>query len=250
MIRVRLAAPSEGSSLNGDDNVYAPPAADLTTTPGLRAGVPVPPYRDPGIRARWAVAGLAASTAFAIAVYFANPTALNPNDLAHAMTLFALLVIVAVLSIGAVVAFCMWFHRVYANLPALGHATPRFTPGWAVGYFFIPILNLFRPYQAAREAWIRTEDALAGDTGGFAVERGAGLVGVWWALWIAMNLVSNFENMAPATSGGAADAAFLRSVQLVGVLLTTAATTAAIAMVLGLTGRQRKAAAKLGVDAR
>jgi hypothetical protein len=29
----------------------------------------------------------------------------------------------------------------------------KYSPGWAVGSFFVPILNIFRPYQIAQEIW-------------------------------------------------------------------------------------------------
>ncbi len=51
--------------------------------------------------------------------------------------------------IASAVFFLMWFHRVYRNLPALGAAGLKYTPGWAVGFWFIPFLNFVRPAQAA-----------------------------------------------------------------------------------------------------
>ncbi|MEE2641242.1 MAG: DUF4328 domain-containing protein [Planctomycetota bacterium] len=51
------------------------------------------------------------------------------------------------------IVFLVWFHRAYKNLPALGGRNLATTPGWATGSFFIPILNLFRPYQAVAEIW-------------------------------------------------------------------------------------------------
>ncbi|MFC1995866.1 DUF4328 domain-containing protein [Chloroflexota bacterium] len=48
---------------------------------------------------------------------------------------FILFVITAVL-------FYMWIHRAHRNLPSLGVSGLKYSPGWAVGGFFIPILNL------------------------------------------------------------------------------------------------------------
>jgi hypothetical protein len=49
-------------------------------------------------------------------------------------------------------AFFVWFYRACANgrrfAPEL-----QFTPGWAVGCFFVPLMNLFLPYQAMQEVW-------------------------------------------------------------------------------------------------
>jgi hypothetical protein len=50
--------------------------------------------------------------------------------------------------IGAA-CFIPWFHRAYKNL-STWHAT-RFGSGWAIGGWFVPFLNLVRPYQIAKE---------------------------------------------------------------------------------------------------
>ena len=57
------------------------------------------------------------------------------------------------LFLGTSVAFLFWFHRVQKNLPALGGRELKYTPGWAVGGFFVPFLNLVRPIQVMREVW-------------------------------------------------------------------------------------------------
>lgn len=49
------------------------------------------------------------------------------------------------LALGTAVAFLMWFHRTHKNLPGLGGRELKYTPGWAVGGFFVPFLNLVRP---------------------------------------------------------------------------------------------------------
>ena len=55
-----------------------------------------------------------------------------------------------------VVLFLMWKHRASKNLAPLGVSNQRFSPRWAVAYYFIPILNLFRPYQAMEEIYLRS----------------------------------------------------------------------------------------------
>ena len=66
-----------------------------------------------------------------------------------------------------------------------------FTPGWCAGWFFVPIMNLFRPYQAVKEIY-QASDPECGphDWQG----RGAGLVGLWWALWIISNILDSIES--------------------------------------------------------
>jgi len=49
------------------------------------------------------------------------------------------------LQIALYVAFIMWFYRAYSNLPRLGVTGGlRFGPGWAIGAWFVPFLNLVR----------------------------------------------------------------------------------------------------------
>lgn len=82
----------------------------------------------------------------------------------------------------AVGAFLVWTYRVAANLPALRAPRQETSPGWAVGFYFIPIMNLFKPFQAIVEVWKGsdparyTKDALS--------EQGTTLLGFWWAAHI------------------------------------------------------------------
>jgi hypothetical protein len=88
--------------------------------------------------------------------------------------------------LASFVALLMWIHRAYQNLPSLGFERPRFSPGWSVGYFFMPILNFFRPYQAMRDIWEGSDPnplASPGDLYSRRVES-IFLIG-WWLLWLA-----------------------------------------------------------------
>jgi LSD1 subclass zinc finger protein len=55
--------------------------------------------------------------------------------------------------LATVIVFVIWFYRAHANLKSLDARHLRYTSGWAVGYWFIPIMNLFRPVQVAQEIW-------------------------------------------------------------------------------------------------
>ena len=71
------------------------------------------------------------------------------NDLRQ-MRLSVLLIIFA---IAAFIMLLVWVYAAHRNLPALQSHDGEFTPGWAVGWFFIPFMNLFKPYQAMRHLW-------------------------------------------------------------------------------------------------
>ena len=83
--------------------------------------------------------------------------------------------------------FLKWIHRANSNCHGFGAEGMKFTPGWSIGYYFIPIINLYKPYQAMKEIWkVSTNPANWQDETGGAVLRW------WWALW----LISGFLGQA------------------------------------------------------
>jgi uncharacterized protein DUF4328 len=84
--------------------------------------------------------------------------------------------------VAAVVVWCIWQHHAQANAIELSGGGLRFTPGWAVGWWFIPIANLWKPFQAVRELW------KASHGGGWQTVATWALLGWWWATWIAGSL--------------------------------------------------------------
>ena len=87
-----------------------------------------------------------------------------------------------------VVFFCMWMHRAAQNLRRFGRTGLQFTPGWAVGWWFIPLANLFKPYQAMQEI-VRASDPDVPVDSEYGSDWITGtippVVNFWWAMWIA-----------------------------------------------------------------
>jgi hypothetical protein len=109
------------------------------------------------------------------------------NDSRQALIGFgqtALYIVVAVL-------FLIWIHRAYKNLTSLNATDLRFTPGWAVGWFFVPIMSLFRPYQVASEIYKASDPNIAATTGSTSWKNAAPspIVGLWWAFFLISNFV-------------------------------------------------------------
>jgi hypothetical protein len=80
-----------------------------------------------------------------------------------------------------------WIYRASANAHAISDEM-TISPGWAVGSYFIPILNLFRPYQAMREIWLASHFR-----GNWHAEPTPGLLILWWALWIVTSILGNIS---------------------------------------------------------
>lgn len=81
------------------------------------------------------------------------------------------------------VMFFIWFHRIVVNCVGFGAQGMRFSPGASVGWFFVPVVNLWFPKQAMDEAC-----RVSTDPANWQSVRSPALVGVWWGLLIA-NLV-------------------------------------------------------------
>ena len=47
----------------------------------------------------------------------------------------------------------MWMFRAYNNVDAVAPGARRYDGGWAIGSWFVPILNLFRPKQIINDIW-------------------------------------------------------------------------------------------------
>jgi hypothetical protein len=87
------------------------------------------------------------------------------------------------------VAFIVWFHRAYRNLAGLGARSLRFTSGWAIGAWFVPVLNLVRPKQLMDDIWRATDPVLVGQPGvAWKQQPVSKMVLAWWAAYLGANL--------------------------------------------------------------
>ena len=153
--------------------------------------------------------------------------------------------------IATVVLFLVWLHRAYKNLRAFGVRTEQ-SSGWAVGSWFIPILNLFRPYQIVKELWIKS-DLGVDFTSGFAQPgpgaRGTSLVGLWWAAWIVASLVDRiyFRLMMQAETPD--EIAAMTPLGVASDLLTVISAVLAFLVIKTIDRMQEEKAAQLNVAA-
>jgi hypothetical protein len=77
------------------------------------------------------------------------------------------------------IAFLKWIYRAYKNIQGFGAEGLRFSPGWAVGYYFIPILSLIRPVQVMNEIWRASDDPR-----NWSQRPGSWLIASWWTLFL------------------------------------------------------------------
>lgn len=143
----------------------------------------------------------------------------------------------------AVVSLC-WLHRARRNLDDLGAEDLRFTPGWTVGWFFIPVLHLFRPFQAVSELW-----RASADPQGRWAEAGVGLLlPAWWLAWITSNLVGQVEGRLSWRLGDTSPIEDFLQVNLLGLVSSSGSIVACAlfaAVVVGVQRRQAEALKRL-----
>jgi hypothetical protein len=90
----------------------------------------------------------------------------------------------------SMITFIMWFRRAYYNL----HQKVKylsFSEGWAAGSWFVPIVNLYRPYQIMEELYVKTKKLLK--TNGFSdrINYTTNYLNWWWTLWIITAVAGN-----------------------------------------------------------
>ena len=56
-----------------------------------------------------------------------------------------------VLFIASAVLMLKWIYRSNYNARQLGAQDMQFSPGWSVGWFFVPVLQLWKPFQVVKE---------------------------------------------------------------------------------------------------
>ena len=96
--------------------------------------------------------------------------------------------------------FWRWILLAAHNVRALGARGLEISPGWAVGYYFVPVANLWKPYQAMVEIWKATASPWT-----WQQEPGSALLGWWWTFWILTNLAGQLvfrSTMNPEFFGG------------------------------------------------
>ena len=60
----------------------------------------------------------------------------------------------------------------------------HYSPGWSVGWYFIPIFSLWKPYQAMKQIY-----QVSVDKDNWKEVGIPGVLPIWWALWMISNAI-------------------------------------------------------------
>ena len=94
-----------------------------------------------------------------------------------------------ILFVATVVVFCIWKNKSMKNAWAMRERSylTLTTPRWAVGYYFVPIVLMWKPFQAMKEIWEMA----------FHNEKSVGLLRWWWGFWLLDSVSSNVSTRLP-----------------------------------------------------
>ena len=115
----------------------------------------------------------------------------NPMGVALVLIVFLLALIEFFIYVATIVVFLMWLYRAHDNLRAFDRSRRLdYSPGWAVGSFFIPFVNLVVPYRAVKEVWQKSgppDEAL------FAEPNPPAWFPLWWTFWLLSSFANNLS---------------------------------------------------------
>lgn len=134
------------------------------------------------------------------------------------------------------IVFMIWIYLASRNLSPLGNRSQTYSPGWAVGWFFIPVANLLLPFLIMKEMWKASDPKVTdGDSG-----RNAGVspvVPIWWGLNVA-SIVLGVPFLIMSTNDSVTGLLRESWISLIGNVLEIGAAVLFIVLVWRMTSRQ------------
>jgi hypothetical protein len=138
-----------------------------------------------------------------------------------------------------ILAFLTWFARAYRNVASLGASQLRYGSGWAIGGWFVPVLNLWRPKQLANDIWRASDPNAAWDQGGsWRSKPVPKLLLGWWVFWVVSLYVWSPSIRLVFTGDEPGQVRDANYADIVSLSLDLVAAALAIAVVVQVTRRQ------------
>ena len=100
-------------------------------------------------------------------------------------------IIQLIIFVVSAITFIQWFRRAYFNLHLRVNRLSH-SEGWAAGCWFVPIVNLFRPYQIMKELFQATHFFLKRNEVHTREHFSMPSLSLWWTFWIIDRFVGQF----------------------------------------------------------
>lgn len=177
-----------------NDSPYAPYAPPQHHNQGPYGGGYVPfVYKPLGWRTTVTIVGIIGTVVLGFlqtGTSLAFPDVLKhpaPENLGIILALGVLGLASSAVSIATWVLFLVWTNLAAKNVRAFGQQGLEYTPGWCVGWWFVPIMSLYKPFDALREVFKASDPETVGPSATkpwMASTVPAALL-VWWGVYVA-----------------------------------------------------------------
>jgi hypothetical protein len=176
-----------------ENNPYAPPASSVEGAPEVARENVESDFRDLGgisknlsvllligigVNILWIVSSLMQLNLLSHEHY--SMQSATANDLRER----EVAVLHVVLYIVTAIVFARWIYLAHRNLLSLDARHLRFGPGWAIGCFFVPLINLWGPYQAMRDLAKASRSPRR-----WELEDTPPVIIIWWVLWLIVEFI-------------------------------------------------------------
>ena len=98
----------------------------------------------------------------------------------------------AIIYIVTAILILKWIYRASTNVHELGATNMTISPVMSVVWFFVPVMGLWKPYQAMLQIWKASIEPV-----NWKSAKGHPVVGIWWGFWMATVFIG-FVSLAMA----------------------------------------------------
>jgi hypothetical protein len=165
--------------------------------------------------------------------FYVSDFELTFNDLREGV----IAIINVILYVLSVIFFIRWFRRAYYNLRS--RTETKYDEGWAAGSWFVPILNLFRPYQIMKEIDDETGVLITRYSQNPSPSNGA-LIGFWWAMWILAGMIGRYVFKTGLKAETLEDFLVSTQADLIGLLFDLPLCILAIYVIRGISKKEER----------
>ncbi len=110
---------------------------------------------------------------------------LNPFEEQVLLMVNVLTFVMLAVGFVTVVLACVFIYRANANLRSAVVTGLTYSPAWSVGWWFVPIMDLFKPYLVVKEIY-RLSHAIGRE----GADAKPYLLQLWWLFWILRYVVA------------------------------------------------------------